>query len=186
MSEETTDQTEVVAEMAAVSDGGTTLFVADFNDTKTAWEAYEALKSVEDGRHVKIDGVIVVKRDADGELDVQKATDHSTKRGLTWGLVGGATLGLLFPPTLIGSAAVLGGAGAAIGKARQLHHQSELTDRLENAVPPGHSGIVAIVSDPAVLEIRAALASANAIVESALDDVVAKDIKALAKEADQE
>lgn len=178
MSDETTGP---IGEMAAVSDGATTLFVADFDDTQTAWQAYEALKAAEDGRHVAIDGVVVVKREADGELEVQQATDHSTKKGLTWGLVGGAALGILFPPSLLGSAAVLGGAGAAIGKARQLHHRSQLAERLEYAVAPGHSGIVAIVSDPAALEVRAALASANAIVESALDDVLAKDIKALAK-----
>lgn len=178
------DTPDVVA--AAVSDGATTLFVADFADTHTAWEAYEALKAVEDGRHVAIDGVIVVRREEGGDLEVQKATDHSTKRGLTWGLVGGATLGLLFPPTLLGSAAAFGAAGAALGKARQLHHHIELTKQLENAIAPGHSGIVAVVSDPAVLEIRRALETADAVVETALDDVVAKDIKALAKEAEKE
>ncbi len=49
----------------------------------------------------------------------------------------------------------------------------------------GHSGILALVTDPGALEIRKALAKANGIVESAVDDVVAKDIKALAKDADK-
>ncbi len=80
----TADQSEAIA-AAAVSDGAYTLFVADFPDTDTAWEAYEALKSVEDGRTVEIEGVIVVKREADGTLEVQKATDHSTRRGLEVG-----------------------------------------------------------------------------------------------------
>jgi uncharacterized membrane protein len=176
---------EVRSEMAVVSDGATTVFVADFDDTSTAWEAYEALKSIEDGRHVAIDGVVVVKRDVEGSLEVQKATDHSTRKGLTWGLIGGAALGVLFPPSLLGSAAVMGGAGAAVGKARALHHRRELAERLEYAVAPGHSGIIAIVSDPGALEIRAALRGANAIVEAAVDDVVARDIKALAKEAEK-
>src|ERR1700757_1906485 len=96
-------QPDMVA--AAVSDGAYTLFVADFADTDTAWTAYEELKSLEDGRHVAIDGVVVVKREGDGGLEVQKATDHSTKRGLTWGLVGGVVLGVVFPPSIIGSAA---------------------------------------------------------------------------------
>ncbi|MGA8047498.1 MAG: DUF1269 domain-containing protein [Dermatophilaceae bacterium] len=190
MSDETTPQgdavSEVQAEMAVVSDGATTVFVADFDDTSTAWEAYEALKSIEDGRHVAIDGVVVVKRDAGGTLEVQKSTDHSTRKGLKWGVIGGAALGILFPPSLLGSAAVMGGAGAAIGKARELHHKSQLAERLEYAVAPGHSGIIAIVSDPGALEIRAALRGANAIVEAAVDDVVAKDIKALAKEAEKD
>ena len=176
--------TEFTADVAAVSDGARTLFVADFSDTTTAWEAYETLKSLEDGRHFAIDGVVVVNRDADGKLEIQKATDHSTKRGMTWGLVGGAALGLVFPPSILGSAAALGAGGAALGKARQLHHKIGLEKDLENAVAPGHSGIVALVSDPGAVEIRDALAKANAIVESAVDDVVAKDIRAIADEVD--
>jgi uncharacterized membrane protein len=171
---------------AAVYDGAYVLFVADFADTGTAWDAYEALKSIEDGRHVAIEGVVVVKRDANGDLEVQKATDHSTKRGLTWGLVGGAVLGLVFPPTILGSAAVLGASGAAVGKARQLHHRHELSDELSAAIAPGHSGIVALVSDPGAVEIRKALATADAIVESTVDRVVARDVKAAAKEAEAE
>jgi uncharacterized membrane protein len=188
MSENTTDegQNEVVAEAAIVSDGATTLFVADFSDTETAWQAYEALRSIEDGRTLAIDGVVVVKRDADGKLEIQKATDHSTKRGLKWGLVGGAALGLIFPPSIIGSAAALGAGGAALGKAKQLHNKIGLEKDLESAVAPGHSGIIALVSDPGAVEIRNALAAADAIVESAIDDVAAKDIKALAKEAEKE
>jgi uncharacterized membrane protein len=188
MSETTPDPapTEVVADAAVVSDGATTLFVADFDDTDTAWEAYEALTSMEDGRHLAIEGVLVVTRDAEGRMEVQKATDHSTKRGMTWGLVGGAVLGVFFPPSILGSAAALGLGGAAIGKARQLHHKSELEKELEMAVAPGHSGIVALVTDPGAVEIRKALARANGIVESALDDVAAKDIKAMADQADSD
>ncbi|HTY70958.1 MAG TPA: DUF1269 domain-containing protein [Actinomycetes bacterium] len=178
------DQAGIVA--AAITDGAYTLFVADFDDTDSAWKAYEDLKSIEDGRHVEIEGVVVVKRSESGEFEVQKATDHSTKRGLTWGIVGGAVLGVLFPPSIIGSAAVVGAAGAGIGKLRQLHHKSELEDELQNSIQPGHSGLVALVSDPGAVEIRKALEAANAIVESTVDSVVAKDIKAAAKEAETE
>ncbi len=184
MSDEQTPATSDESVIAAASDGAYALIVADFADTETAWAAYEALKSIEDGRTVEIDGVVVVKRGQDGKLDVQKATDHSTRSGLRWGLVGGIALGVIFPPSIIGSAAALGAAGAATGKVRQLHHRSELADELENAVAPGHSGIVALVSDPGVVEIRNALADADAIVQSAIDDVAARDIKAAAKEAE--
>ena len=177
-----TDGPEVSA--AAISDGAYTLFVADFDDTSTAWETYEGLKSIEDGATVQIEGVIVVKRSADGTLEVQKSTDHSTKRGLTWGIVGGVVLGVIFPPSILGSAAVLGAAGAATGKARELHHRNELAAQLEQAIAPGHSGILALVSDPGAVEIRNALAKANAIVESSVDNVVARDIKAAAKAAE--
>ena len=128
--------------------------------------------------------MLVVKRDADGTLEVQKATDHSTKHGLRWGLVGGVALGVLFPPSILGSAAVLGAAGAAAGKVRQRHHHNEIEAELRDSIAPGHSGILALVSDPGVVEIRKALDMADAIVERAIDKVAAEDMKAAAKEAE--
>lgn len=176
---------ETAIEAVALTDGAYTLVVADFDDTAAAWEAYEFLKSIEDGRTLEIESVVVVNRNEDGKLEIQKATDHSTGRGLAWGAVGGVVLGVIFPPSIIGSAVALGAAGAATGKLRELHHRSELANDLEDAVAPGHSGIIALVSDPGVVEIRKALDRANRVVESAVDDVVAKDIKAAAKEAEK-
>lgn len=186
MSEEqsTTESADPIAAAAAVTDGAYTLFVADFTETDTAWEAYQYLKEIEDGRSLEIEGVIVVKRDADGTLEVQKATDHSAGRGLKWGIVGGVVLGVIFPPSILGSAAVLGAAGAAAGKARQLHNRKELTEELQDAIAPGHSGILALVSDPGAVEIRKALDKADAIVEKAIDKVAAEDIKAAAAETE--
>jgi uncharacterized membrane protein len=181
--ENTTPDLEVSA--ATVSDGAYTLLVADFSDTGTAWEAYEALRSVEDHRSVEIQGVIVVSRSADGTLEVQKATDHSTKSGLRWGVVGGIALGVIFPPSILGSAAVVGTAGALAGKLRQRHHHNDLEEQLHNAIPPGHSGLLALVSDPGEVRIRQALERADAIVESAIEKAEADDIKAAAEEAQQ-
>ena len=186
MSDETpaADAGDLEISGAAVSDGAYTLFVADFNDTDTALQAYEALKEIEDGTTVEIEGVLVVKKNAEGELEVQKVTDHSTRRGLGWGVVGGVVLGVLFPPSIIGSAVVLGAGGAAIGKARNLHHKKEIAEELQDAIAPGHSGIIALVSDPGEVRIRKALEKADAIVERAVDKTVADDLKAAAQEAD--
>ncbi len=172
------------AEATVITDGANTLFVADFSETDTAWEAYELLKGLEDGRNLKIEGVLVVAKDDAGQIEVQKVTDHSTRSGLAWGVVGGIALGILFPPSIIGSAAVLGAAGAAVGKAREVHHRSELADELDAVIEPGHSGIIALVSDPQVIEIRKALDKADRIVEQAVDKALAEDIRAAAKEAE--
>lgn len=178
------DDTAVSVEAAGISDGAYTLIAADFADTDIAMEAYEALKKVEDGATVKIDGVVVVRRDAGGKLEVQKATDHSTREGLTWGAVGGAVLGVLFPPSIIGSALVVGAGGGLIGKLRERHHKKELAKELEDAIAPGHSGIIALVSNPSEVKIRTALEKADRIVEKAVDDAAAADIKAAGKDAD--
>lgn len=134
--------------------------VADCDDVDAAWGAYELLKSVEDGRHLEIESVVVVKRDSDGRLEVHKSTDHRMGRGLAWGVVGGIVLGVIFPPSIIGSAIVLGAAGAATGKLTELHHKKEIADQCEDAIAAGHCGIIALVSDPGVIDIRKALAKA--------------------------
>ena len=78
--EPTTDPVadELTVDVAAVSDGAYTLLVADFNDTDAAWEAYELLKSLEDGRHIELESVVVVKRGDDGQLEIQKAITRKT------------------------------------------------------------------------------------------------------------
>ncbi|MDN4597197.1 DUF1269 domain-containing protein [Leifsonia virtsii] len=178
------DDDTVEVRAAGVSDGAYTLLAADFADTDIAMEAYEELKKVEDGATVKIDGVVVVRRDTDGKLEVQKATDHSTREGLAWGAVGGAVLGVLFPPSIIGSALVVGAGGGIFGKLRERHHKKELAKELEDAIEPGHSGIIALVSNPGEIKIRKALEKADHIVEKAIDDAAAADLKAAGKNAD--
>lgn len=180
----TADDSALTVDAAMVTDGAYTLIAADFSDTEIALEAYEALKAAEDGATVEIEGVVVVKRNDDGELEVQHVTDHSTRRGLGWGVLGGVIVGVLFPPSILGSALVLGAGGAAVGKLREQHHKAELADDLRDAIEPGHSGIIALVSDPGAIKIREALDKADRIVEKAVDEVVADDLKAAAKAAD--
>ena len=95
-------------------------------------------------------------------------------------------LGVLFPPSIIGSAVVLGAGGAAIGKAREVHHKKELAEELQDAIAPGHSGIIALVSDPGEIRIRKALEKADRVVEKAVDKTVADDLKAAAKASESE
>lgn len=192
MTDETTttsdelDPAEVSVAAAVISDGAYALFVADFNDTESALTAYEGLKAAEDGVTVKVEGAVVVKRDADGKIHILEATDHNTKKGFRWGVIGGAAIGLIFPPTILAGAAVAGAIGAASGKVRQLHERGKLADELETAIQPGHSGIIVMVSNPSAVKIRAALNTANVIVQSTVDNVVADEIKAAAKAAKKE
>jgi uncharacterized membrane protein len=169
---------------AVASDGAYTLVVADFPDVAAAREAYEQLKQYTEDNRLDIEGVIVLSKDQDGTVEVQKATDYQTKRGLAWGVVGGVVLGVLFPPSIIGSAVVLGAAGAGVGRLRHRHYSQEFADELAESIDPGHSGIVALVSDPTELELERALAKADRIVSKAVDKAVAEDLKAEAQAAE--
>ena len=177
------DTTDVAA--AVVTDGAYALVVADFSDIDAAWEAYDELDRAVDAAslNIEIEGVLVLKKGGDGTVEVQKLTDPSACRGLTWGVVGGVVLGVLFPPSIIGSAAVLGAAGAGIGGLQKRHHRKELAEELTDAIDAGHSGLVLLVSDPAAVELQKALAKADHIVQKAVDKAAAEEIKAEAKAA---
>lgn len=179
-----TDAAAPAMEAVTLNDGPYALFVADFADEDAAWDAYEQLKAVDDETPLRVESVLVLKRSLSGELEIQKVTDPSTRRGLGWGVVGGVVLGMLFPPSILASAVVLGAAGAGIGKAREVHHRHELADELADAIDPGHSGLVALVADPAAVKVQKALARADRLVEKAVDEALAADIRADAKAAE--
>jgi uncharacterized membrane protein len=172
--------------LGLVTDGAHTLIVAQFPTMTGAEAAYKDLQEIERTSPLRIDGVVIANCDADGKVHLGKVTEHSTKTGLKWGVVGGAILGVIFPPSVIGSAAVLGTAGAALGKARNVFNRQGLADELAGVMKPNTAGIVALVEDTAVVEMRKALAQADRIVEQAINKQVAAEIDreaALAKES---
>ena len=110
----------MIAEGAIAAEGDHALIVARFADTTSAIAIYDQLLSAEIDGSLHIDGVLVAKADEGGKLHIQKMTDHSTRKGLKWGIVGGVVAGIFLPATIVGGAVALGVAGAAAGKARNL------------------------------------------------------------------
>jgi len=175
---------DVVVEL--VTDGAHTLIVAQFPTMDDAQVAYQSLQEIERRSSLRIDGVVVASCDAEGKVHLGTVTDHSTKTGLKWGIVGGALLGLIFPPSILAGAAGAGVIGATLGKVRNVFHRQGIADELAGAMQPNTSGVVALVEDTAVVEIRAALAKADRIVTKALDKQIAAEIDreaAMAKES---
>jgi uncharacterized membrane protein len=164
-----------------VTDGAHALIVAQFPNLEDAEAAYEQLQELERTTSIRIDGVVVASCDQEGKIHLGKVTEHSTKTGLKWGLVGGVALGIIFPPSILASATTFGVIGAAMGKIRNVLHRSDVAGELAGALQPGTSGIIAVVEDTAVVEIRAALDKADAIVTKAIDKQMAAEIQ---READ--
>jgi uncharacterized membrane protein len=162
------------------SDGSYTLFIADYADVDKAWEAYDALNALDSGRHDEVEGVLVVLRGSHGKLEVHKTRDHGMS-GVSWGLAGGALLGVLFPPAILGSALVGGAVGAVAHKVHQPHHRKEIEEQANRAI--AHSGVLAVGSKASVDPMRKALAGAHAIVESTVDAEVADEFKKAAQKA---
>ena len=172
---------EAVAGIAV--QGNQAIVVAQFADMDSAKAAYYALQEAEVNRAIEIDGVLVANADYQGKVHIQKMTDHKTRNGFLWGAVGGAVIGLIFPPTILAGAAYAGIAGAAIGKAGNVLMKSQVADELAAVIAPGTSGIVALVSITAVDAVKATIPDAKVVKSAPVDDATATAVKEAAKAA---
>ncbi len=175
------DDRGVEAAAGIAVQGDQALIVAQFADMDSAKNAYYALIDAEVKRAIDIDGVLVANADYQGKIHIQKMTDHKTRSGFLWGAVGGAAIGLIFPPTILAGAVGVGVAGAAVGKARNVLMKSEVADELAGVITSGTSGIVALVSITAVDAVEATIPDAKVVKSAPVSDEAAAAVKQAAK-----
>jgi uncharacterized membrane protein len=178
------DEKGVLAEGMVAVQGDQALIVARFADTKSAIAVYDNLLAAEIDGSLEIDGVLVAKADPDGRIHIQKMTEHSTRKGLKWGIVGGVVAGIFLPATIVGGAVALGIAGAAAGKARNLYHRVEVEKELADVITPGTSGIMCLVTATQVEDVRLKMPDAQEVKAVPVDAETADAIKAAAAAAD--
>ena len=177
------DAQGALAEGAVAADGPHAVVVARFADPALAMATYDDLIDAEVAGLLEVDGVLVVKAGGDGKLHVQKMTDHSTRTGLKWGIVGGVVAAVFLPATIVAGAVTLGLAGAAAGKARNLYHRVEVEKELAGVITPGTSGILALVSNMDADAVARKMPEAEQVKAVPVDEETATAIKAAAAAA---
>ncbi len=180
------DETGVKAVAAMDTDYFNTVLVADFADDAAANAAYMALLEAEIGGTLRIDGVLTAHANEKGKINIDKLTEHSTKTGVKWGAAAGLAVGILFPPAIIGSMVSWGVAGGVLGKLRNLHHRHQVSNQLDGALQPNHSGIIALVHAVDVDKVKAQIPEATKVTTADVDETTAKDITEAAKQADEQ
>jgi len=163
--------------------GNQAVLVAQFADMDAAKAAYYALQDAEADRAIDIAAVLVANADYQGKVHIQKMTDHKTRNGFLWGAVGGAVIGLIFPPTILAAAVGVGIAGAAVGKAGNVMMKSEVADELASVIAPGTSGIVALVNITAVDAVKQTIPDAKVVKSAPVDAETAAAVQQAAKAA---
>jgi len=178
------DAEGVLAEGVIAAEGDHALIVARFANTDAAIAIYDDLLQAEIDGSLHIDGVLVAKGGDDGHIHIQKMTEHSTRKGLKWGIVGGVVAAIFLPATIVGGAVALGAAGAAAGKARNLYHRVEVEKDLAGVITPGTSGILCLVSATEADEVAKKMPAAEEVKTVPVDEETASAIKAAAVAAD--
>jgi uncharacterized membrane protein len=174
---------QVQAAGGIVTDYEYAVAVAAFADDSAAMSAYQALQDAETAGLLAIDGVLVIKSDADGMVKVQKMTDHSTRTGVKWGVVGGVVLGIFFPPTILAAAVGTGALGGVLGKLRNEVHKSAVGDALAGALGPNASGLLVVTKSSDIDSVKQAMPQATKVRTAGVDNATVKDIHEAAQEA---
>jgi uncharacterized membrane protein len=97
-------------EAAMANPESTFIYVGAYPDEAAARDDYQVIKDLHSAGAVGTYDAAVVTKDYDGKVHVNK-DEMATRHGAWGGAAVGAVLGILFPPSIIGTAAV----GAAVG-----------------------------------------------------------------------
>jgi uncharacterized membrane protein len=143
---------------------------------------FDAVVKLAKEEKIALEGVVVVQKDAEGEVRVIETGDHLGRKGAKVGGGAGLVVGLLAPP-LLAATAVGAAAGAVIGKFAKHRIESGVGEKLDAALPPGSGGVIAIYDSDGADAVDLALANAVRKSVAQIDGSSAKELKAGLEEA---
>ncbi len=120
----------------------TFIYVATYPNETAAQDDYQVVKGLHERGLVGSYDAAVVTKDASGKVHANK-DETATRHGAWWGVAAGAALGILFPPSILGAAAVgglVGGVGGHLSKGMSRSGVKELGDFID----PGHAGLIVV------------------------------------------
>ena len=166
---------------------------ASYENVDDAVNDYEAIKALYYEVETSHDfDAAVVARKEDGTIHVvrkhEQPTRHGAVHGLGWGLAIGAIAAILPPVGLLGSLAVGGSAGAAIGAVTG-HMKGGMDDddlkELGEVLGQGQAGLIVVYATNMADQIAANIKAANRFVSKVTEmeaDELAQEIKEAEKE----
>lgn len=123
------------------------VFVAAFGDEEQAGAALEDFRAMDrEGSIELIDAGVIVHR-ADGKVNFEETADPSGKKWAKRGAIAGGLVGLIFPPSILATAAVGAAGGGIWGKVRDKGFQDADLEAIGRSLEPGTSAIIAIAED---------------------------------------
>jgi uncharacterized membrane protein len=120
----------------------TFIFIATYPDDDAAQADYQVVKDLHARGLVGSYDAAVVTKDADGKVHENK-DETATRHGAWWGIAAGAAIGVIFPPAVLGAAAVGGVVGGVSGHLAKGMSRSEAKE-LGDFIDPGQAGLVVV------------------------------------------
>jgi arylsulfatase len=147
-----------------------------------AQQDFDAFVKLAEERTISTDGVALVTKDAEGEVTVQQTGDHLGRKGATVGGGVGLVVGLFAPP-LLAATAIGAAAGGVLGKVARKRAQAGIGEKMDDALPSGSAGIIAIYDHDDADAVAGALRNSIRSSIAQIDKASAKELKAGLEEA---
>lgn len=120
----------------------TFIYVATYPNEAAAQDDYQVIKGLHEQGMVGSYDAAVVTKDINGKVHANK-DETATRHGAWGGIAAGAALGLLFPPSILATAAVGGVVGGVSGHLAKGMSRSGVKE-LGDFIDPGHAGLVVV------------------------------------------
>src|SRR5690349_18001468 len=159
-----------------MSDDEKDVLIAAYLVEDLAKRDFDAVLKLAEDKAVAVEGVVLVQKDADGELHVTETGDHLGRKGTKLGGGVGLAVGLLAPP-LLATTAVGAVGGAVAGKFAKHRLESGIGEKMDAALPPGSGGVMAIYDADGGTAVHNALANAVTTSVARIDGTSAKELK---------
>ena len=143
---------------------------------------FDAVVKLAEDKTITVEGVVLVQKDADGEVQVTETGDHLGRKGAKVGGGVGLVVGLFAPP-LLAATAVGAVAGGVTGKFARHRLESGIGEKMDAALPPGSGGVIAVYDSDGAAAVDGALANAVKKSVAQIDGTSAKELKAGLAEA---
>lgn len=163
-----------------MSDRPVFIYEAQYDSEQEALDDYEALLDLHDLHLVGTYDAAVIRKDDNGKVHVHKH-EKPTQHGAWTGVAVGALLGVLFPPSILASALIGGGAGAVIAHLARGMSRSDMK-KLGELLDEGQAAIVVIGESRVSEQLDKALTRAQKTLEREVD----ADAKELQKDIEKE
>jgi uncharacterized membrane protein len=155
----------------------TQLLAAVYPDREHAKVTFDMLRDMHRAVTITlVDGALITKDD-EGKIKVVETTELTTRKGARRGAIITGVLGLIYPPSLLGSMFVGGAIGAVAGRLRDTGIKNpqlrEIADRLE----PGKAAVIVLAEEASTAKVQEALAGFEGeLVVQVVDDETLKEL----------
>jgi len=165
-----------------MSDNPKDVLIAAYLIEDLAKQDFDAVVKLAEDKAITVEGVVLVQKNEAGEVNVKETGDSLGRKGAKLGGGVGLVVGLFAPP-LLAATAVGAAGGAVLGKFAKHRVEKGIAEKMDDALPKGAGGVIAVYDSGGHDAVDKALANAVKKSVAQIDGASAKELKAGLEEA---